>query len=285
MTLQLRGTGFFGKLPTAGDFQKALLADGPDSKVLQWFTDGWARYALAGGRPDPQIPIHFVWQRPGTPTAFLGSMLASRDRSGRRFPLMAFGAVTGMRTTATILGCCRGFLDRAVAVLDTGRSGLDTKALLGHVESLRTALDPDGWVQQADWEATTSPDQWAAGVGGGAAARLRAIEFAFSNGGTPNFVLRGRWQGDLRHLTAGIGLLQHLGKQPPAMLFWSESDGAVSWRMSFDYAIASQFEGLMWHEASSGSAFDTDPGVVTIPDTFVIRQVTAVNLSTLLAGG
>ena len=51
------------------------------------------------------------------------------------------------------------------------------------------------------------------------------------------------------------------------------------------YAIASQFEGLMWHEASSGSAFDTDPGVVTIPDTFVIRQVTAVNLSTLLAGG
>ena len=285
MTLQLRGTGYFGKLPTAGDFQKALLADGPDSKVLQWFTDGWARYALAAGRPDPQTPIHFVWQRPGAPAAFVGSMLASRDRSGRRFPLLAFGAVAGMRSTAAILGCCRGFLDRVVAVLEIGRSGVDAKALLGHVESLRTALDADAGAQQTDWEATTSPDQWAAGVEGGAAARLRAIEFAFSGGGTPNFVLRGRWQGDLRHLTAGIGLLQHLGKQAPAMLFWSELDGVVSWRLSFDYAIASQFEGLMWHDASAGSAFDTDPGVVTIPGTFVARPRTAGNLTALLAGG
>jgi len=284
--MQLRGTGFFGKVPTAGDFQKSLLAEGPDGKTLEWFNDGWARYALAGQRPELQQPVHFVWQRPGAAAAFVGTMVASRDRSGRRFPLMVFAAVTGMASTADLLACCHGFFASAASVAGSGPAGVDVQALRGQVDSLHTAIDLDGIARQTEWQATTTAEAWAGGADGSLAARLRVLEYAFSGGGRPNFVMRGRWQGDLRNLTAGVNLLQRLGRQAPGMLFWTQDNEVVTWRVTYEYAVPSHFEALMWHDPHSGSAFDTDPGTVAIPASFVAREVSgagAMDLGTFLA--
>jgi type VI secretion system ImpM family protein len=272
VTLQLRGTGYFGKLPVAGDFQRLLTADGPDARTLDWLHDGWARHALAGRRPDLVGTVGFCWLRPGSDVALLGVMTASRDRTGRRFPLLVFGSVGGVDDVAELIAASHDFLAGAEAVAESGRAGVDLLALRGHVESLRTRLDPEGPARQAEWNAATTVAAWA----GGAEAlqsRLRALEFAFSSGGRPNFVLRGRWQGDLRHFTAGLRVLQRLGQQPPAMLFWSQDQGAVSWRVAFEHAVPSQFESLLWHEVDSQTVFDTEPGAVPVPTEFAARPV------------
>lgn len=280
MTLQLRGTGYFGKVPVAGDFQRLLTADGPDARTLDWFTDGWARHALAGRRPDLTAPIGFCWQRPGTDVALLGVMTACRDRAGRRFPLLVFGAIAGVVRTAEVIAASHDLLAGAEAVAESGRAGVDLVALRGHVESLRTRLDPEGISRQADWAAAVTAADWAFGRDG-LVQRLRGLDFAFSGGARPNFVLRGRWQGDLRHFTAGVDLLQRLGQQAPAMLFWGQANGMVSWRLSFDQAVPSQFESLLWHEVDSPAVFDTEPGVVPVPAEFVGRSVPGDDTSLL----
>ena len=53
MTAMLRGTGYFGKVPAAGDFVRHATGDGPDPRTQDWFVDGWARYALAPQRCVP----------------------------------------------------------------------------------------------------------------------------------------------------------------------------------------------------------------------------------------
>jgi type VI secretion system ImpM family protein len=271
MTLQLRGTGYFGKVPVAGDFQRLLTPAGPDARTLDWFHDGWARYALAGKRPELVGTTGFCWQRPGSDVALLGVMTASRDRTGRRFPLLVFGAVAGVDSTAELIASAHEFLAGAEAVAESGRAGVDLVALRGHVDSLRTRLDTEGNNRQVAWNDSTTAAEWAGGTDA-LVLRLRALDYAFSSGGRPNFVLRGRWQGDLRHFTAGLGLLQRLGQQAPAMLFWSQDEGAVSWRVAFEHAVPSQFESLLWHAVDSPTVFDTEPGAVPVPTEFVGRD-------------
>jgi type VI secretion system ImpM family protein len=277
--MDLRGTGFFGKVPAAGDFQRMLLPEGPDARLLEWWNDGWTRHALAGRRPDLQQPVHWVVQKPGTTVALLGTMVASRDRSGRRFPLLVFGAVHGATGAAGVVAGSAEFLARAEGVAATGRSGIDVPGLRAHVESLRSAYDPEGAERQRAWQATTRAAAWADGAPNGLAGRLRMLDFAFSGGGRPNFAVRGRWQGDVRHLAAGLDLLQRLAKAPPAMVFWSCTEAWVDWRVAFDYASSSQFEALVWSEAEVPTAFDTEPSTVTIPPAFVGRAAPADDAS------
>ena len=266
--IELRSTGYFGKVPIAGDFQRQLTAEGPEAKTLNWFNDGWTRHALAGRRPDLTTPVRFCWQVPGSDTALIGVMVGSRDRAGRRFPLMVFGAATGVVRTAELLSGAHDFFTRAESVAETGRAGVDLSALRGHVDALRTAFDPEGPARQAEWQSTTTLAAWANGSPEDAAARLRSLRFAFSGGGRPNFVLRGRWHGDLRHFAAGTALLQQLAQQPPAMVFWSCAEDGVRWRAAWEYAAAALFEALMWHDVDAATAFDTDPGAVAIPAEF-----------------
>lgn len=268
MTMQFRAAGYFGKLPVAGDFQKVVPAEGPDGKVLEWLHDGWARYALAAQRPDLPGPLWFLWRKPGTPAAVLGAMVPSRDRAGRRFPLLVFGVATGGDGLAPVLPCGSELLARAVEHAEAGRAGLDLQALRAHVETLRTGFDGDGGTRQAEWEQATAAEAWADGTTGGLAARLRAIDYALSGGGRPNFVLRGRWQGDLRHLTAGVRWLELRAGHPAAMVLWSVEEGRLCWRLTFEYAVPGHFEAMFWPGRASPAAFDTDPGTVTIPAEF-----------------
>ena len=75
----LNAPGFFGKLPTAGDFVSRRL---PMGFVAVW--DPWVTRHLA--RRGDFAPLCFV--HPETPAgAMTGVILPSRDRAGRRFPL------------------------------------------------------------------------------------------------------------------------------------------------------------------------------------------------------
>lgn len=282
MTIVLRGVGFFGKVPSAGDFQRQVTADGPDGRTLDWFNDGWTKHALAGRRPDLGSPVAFCWQRPGSDVALVGLMVASRDRAGRRFPLLVFGAVSGADRTADVLASAHEFYERAETVADAGRAGVEVAALRAHIESLRTTVDPDGMAGQTAWQNETRATEWAGDAD--VAERVRSLRFAFSGGGRPNFVLRGRWQGDLRHFAAGVDLLQRLSRAAPAMLFWTQADGVVSWRAAWEYAVPSLFEPLMWHDVQAATAFDTDPGAVAVPAAFVVPALAPdARLSDLLA--
>lgn len=277
MTIELRTTGYFGKVPVAGDFQRQLTPDGPDGRTLDWFNDGWTRYALAGRRPDLAAPVHFCWQRPGSEQALIGVMIASRDRAGRRFPLLVFGSATGVRRTADLVSASHTFLLRAESVAETGRAGVELPVLRSHVESLRSTFEAEGPARQAEWEGATTLATWAGGSAEAAVQRLRCLRFAFSSGGRPNFALRGRWHGDLRHFAAGVNLLQQAAQGPPAMVFWTCSEGAVAWRAAWEYAASSLFEPLMWHDVAAATAFDTDPGAVALPADFAAVPASAAD--------
>lgn len=94
------GVGFYGKIPTRGDFVGAGL---PRDLVDQW--DGWCRLALHESRQALGEPWLAAWMEapiwrfrlaPGCCGAagVLGVMLPSVDRAGRHFPFMlaAFSA-------------------------------------------------------------------------------------------------------------------------------------------------------------------------------------------------
>ncbi len=91
------GIGLYGKHPCAGDFMR-LNASGPE--VLQ--LDEWLSQAMDAGTrilPDwdatfPTISqLSFLYHNPddrGSACSLFGVMVASRDRSGRKFPLILF---------------------------------------------------------------------------------------------------------------------------------------------------------------------------------------------------
>lgn len=273
--MHLRGAGYYGKLPAAGDFKKCLPMDGPDGRTLDWLNDGWARHALAGHRPDLQQPLHFVWHPPGSGVATVGVALASRDRAGRRFPLAVFGVASDLRSTGDLLAQAAVLQDRAIGVAEAGRSGLDPKVLQDHVATLLHAWDQGGAAEQERWETATTAATWAGGETE-LQARMRGLEYAFSSGGRPTFVLRGSWPGDVHHLAAGVKWLERRAGAMVGMLFWSIEEGLVRWRATFEYALGSQFEALVWASSVSGQAFDTDPGAVSIPATFAPKLPAAI---------
>ena len=121
--MQLRGMGFFGKVPVAGDFQRHVLPEGPDARVLDWFNDGWTRHALTGRRPDLQAPMHFVWRRPDGGHVVFGVMVASRDRAGRRFPLLVFGVADPGVPVHEVVTASIELRTQAVSVAESGRAG------------------------------------------------------------------------------------------------------------------------------------------------------------------
>ncbi len=92
--MQADAIGFFGKLPTHGDFVSSALGLRLRSELDQWSRSGLIALEAALG-PDWRRPFHAtaawrfvvgsgVWG----PTAIAGVLLPSRDRVGRSFPLI-----------------------------------------------------------------------------------------------------------------------------------------------------------------------------------------------------
>lgn len=87
------GVAIFGKLPALGDFLR-LDATGPTAELLV----GWLHEAIEpvhrAALALPAAPVRFLLAAPGAGEAAVGTMIASRDRVGRAFPLCLFAGVS-----------------------------------------------------------------------------------------------------------------------------------------------------------------------------------------------
>jgi type VI secretion system protein ImpM len=81
--------GYFGKIPSRGDFVKAC-----DNPALVMQLDDWLARAMDllmadadwKARYDTVAPLHFAILGPRRRHAIAGHIVASADQSGRRFP-------------------------------------------------------------------------------------------------------------------------------------------------------------------------------------------------------
>ena len=126
-------TGFYGKIPAAGDFvSRGLAAD---------FVRAWDRFAaqhlvppILDGLWSEDVALRFASGGVG-PTPMAGIVLPSRDRSGRRFPL-ALAACVGQGPEALVTGAAGWFeeLERhARAARLNGASADDLARVLARV--------------------------------------------------------------------------------------------------------------------------------------------------------
>lgn len=88
--------GYFGKVPTRGDFIKAT-----DNTDLIGMVDEWLTRSMELLASDPRwksvydnvTPMHFVIAATRTPHAIAGHLVASRDQADRRFPFISLGSL------------------------------------------------------------------------------------------------------------------------------------------------------------------------------------------------
>lgn len=84
--------GFFGKLPTYGDFVSLNAAGVETEAFVRWLQDG-ATALPPGGTPAAEQTVEFVWLWPGSRKSLVGIFRPSTDAAGRRFPIALFTAV------------------------------------------------------------------------------------------------------------------------------------------------------------------------------------------------
>ncbi|SDE47440.1 type VI secretion system protein ImpM [Paracoccus isoporae] len=136
-------TGFFGKLPTRGDFVARALPPGARPVLDRWLTRHLATWA---GHPEhwPETGFRAVIAHGQGVLALL--ILPSRDGTGRAFPLAAVAAAPSVGTDqveawaaqalSVLREACAGVLDAdelaealSRCTLDSAGSGLDAPLL------------------------------------------------------------------------------------------------------------------------------------------------------------
>ncbi len=126
--------GFYGKLPTAGDFVSRRL---PPAFVRFW--DRWTARHLVPRLAD--TPLLFLLAAP--PGPMLGAVLASRDRAGRRFPLTL--AAIPPAATAALPDAAAPWLATLVETAGAATAGrLDAPALDARLRALPAPPAADG---------------------------------------------------------------------------------------------------------------------------------------------
>jgi len=88
--------GYFGKLPTRGDFVKAA-----DNSALIGLLDDWLAQSMELLSVDPRWkiiydavpPVHFVFMGPRSRRAIAGHLRASTDQAQRRYPFLTMGTM------------------------------------------------------------------------------------------------------------------------------------------------------------------------------------------------
>lgn len=124
-------TGFFGKLPSAGDFVTRGLPVGFAS-----FWDGWAARFLVGRTGWPEGGLRLRLASGGRVAA--GVVVPGADRVGRRFPLAAFVIASDLPAPEQLEVWC----DAAVAALLAAQAeGVAPDDLADMLEALEA---PDG---------------------------------------------------------------------------------------------------------------------------------------------
>ena len=142
--------GFFGKLPSAGDFVARGLPVGVRPVMDRWLTRYLAEYARAPDRW-PDTGLKAVLATPSGPLAL--TIIASHDMSGRAFPL---AACTQELQSA---GQIEHWAAQAVVVLTEAR---DACLRAEEVQASLAAISRDAREDQTS-EALTPPLLWSDG--------------------------------------------------------------------------------------------------------------------------
>lgn len=258
-------SGFYGKLPAAGDFQKSLSAHGPGLEFFNWFNDGWVRTVLVGKRPVPTYPLRFAWLGAGCVT--IGVIHPSHDQSGRRFPLFVFTVVAEVRDFGVLLAAAESWWLRADDAAASATRGLSAANLRLHVESLR--CDLAGEVPEVEGRRSESPaSSLVPGRSGSVAEWLRSLEFAFSAARRPTYPLRGLAAPTLDGIAGTVSVLCRLVGAMPSLMVWNGEKEGIAWRAMWGYPSLRHFEALLWHAVDGEQVYDVEPGRVPIPGSF-----------------
>jgi type VI secretion system protein ImpM len=111
--------GIFGKLPAQGDFFRLDAAGTTAQALIGWLHEGIEPVHRAG-LALPAAPVRFLVHAPGAAEAAIGTMIASRDKVGRAFPLCLFAAIPAAplaRAHPALPGAAADFCAAGEAVL------------------------------------------------------------------------------------------------------------------------------------------------------------------------
>jgi type VI secretion system protein ImpM len=87
----------FGKIPAHGDFLRLGARNTTVDALDRWLQEGLAELKRQRGNlrdeDEAATPIHFVFAMPSAPEVLVGALVMSRDRVGRRYPLLVARAI------------------------------------------------------------------------------------------------------------------------------------------------------------------------------------------------
>jgi type VI secretion system protein ImpM len=133
----MAAAGFFGKIPSEGDFVRHNTGVPIATALDRWLQEGQAHLASMGGEL-PVQPTRFVFNDHATDTLLVGAMGPSRDHVGRKFTLAVFGYVPTASLApaySTVHIAFDQFLSGAARVLDDA-PGLGVDAMRARVDAL-----------------------------------------------------------------------------------------------------------------------------------------------------
>jgi type VI secretion system protein ImpM len=129
--------GFFGKIPSEGDFVRHNTGVPIATSLDRWLQEGQAHLATVGGEL-PVQPTRFVFNDHASDTALVGAMGPSRDQVGRKFTLAIFGYVPVASLApvySTVHIAFDQFLSGAARILDDAPS-LSVDVMRSRVDAL-----------------------------------------------------------------------------------------------------------------------------------------------------
>lgn len=150
-------TGFFGKLPSHGDFVRWNVVGAAVTAVERWFEQGFRAAAASGdgavlGRCPPAC---FLMSPLDTGESVIGLLRAGVDRTGREYPFVVFRVVPGQGSgylPSEILGAQLGFFPALESVAAAATDTLDADAVRRELE----ALPPGERPARGNWRSVLS---------------------------------------------------------------------------------------------------------------------------------
>jgi len=111
--------GFFGKIPSQGDFVRLNVGEPAAGALVRWLEDSNETLHRAGAGHPPD-PLAFLFRAPGSLGALMGVLGRGLDKVGRPFPSAVFAAVQGNELAEAFPlfpALYQGFVRAATAIL------------------------------------------------------------------------------------------------------------------------------------------------------------------------
>ncbi len=269
--------GCFGKVPLFADFVR----HGPPVPELEAL-DEWLQEGIAGARQglgasweaafEAMPPRRFIYRSRSTGRAVGGAIAASRDKAGRRFPVLVYAALDArpLGTESSLLPVLLGgFMERAAEVASSPDRSADLKAYLGRVDELSFEADLEGARRGfQDFAArVTAGAFWGRALGSAGEGPLygfvQNLADALGGGAVPRYALR--FPGDAGNLgmTFWLELCGRLGPRLglPTLAEWGPArpGGAAGSTVVFDDLLSKYFLPVFLPDRPSPHLFPLKP--------------------------